>query len=210
MQENHLEQYGLKQKDTRDFLFEVSKQLENSGDKAQKTLARYLFHYTFGDSGGSMKIEDTLALLGTAVRDQEFLVRQQELIEKTPGVTYQTKLPEKAYEWGKQFLSQILREVRSIICNESKEYSKIRKEFANYPKAFGVAVSAAVLNVVGVGGPMALGISTLVLLALTHATKNAFCKMTDDEVLTAIEKKVENDRRREHQALKKAFGKAVK
>jgi hypothetical protein len=43
---------------------------------------------------------------------------------------------------------------------------------------------------------MALGIATLVLLILAQATKNAFCKMTDDEVLKAIDDKVKSDRKR--------------
>ena len=41
---------------------------------------------------------------------------------------------------------------------------------------------------------MALGFATLVLLILVSATKNAFCKMTDKEVLEAIDKKVALER----------------
>ncbi len=58
----------------------------------------------------------------------------------------------------------------------------------------------------GISNPIALGVSTLVLLSLSQATKNAFCKMTDSEVLNAISDKVDQAEKNKSDALKRAFG----
>jgi hypothetical protein len=42
------------------------------------------------------------------------------------------------------------------------------------------------MHSLGVSSPVALGLATLILIKLAKTTKNAFCKMTDAEVLASI------------------------
>ena len=43
------------------------------------------------------------------------------------------------------------------------------------------------MDVLGVSQPVAIGMATLVFLIVAGATHNAFCKMTDAEVLAKVE-----------------------
>lgn len=223
MAEAMLEHYGLKRDEVTGYLHELQRQLASSSVLIEQGLSRYitLYQYAFVDPDGSVSLKATIEILGTAVRDPAFLAHQHPVTTGTSVVesyttmsnrrmTYMTILPDKAYEWGMQFLQQVLREVRLIVCTRSKEYARLRKEAGSYPKAFSVAVSAGVMNALGVTSPMALGIATLVLLAFAQATKNAFCKMTNGDVLRAIGIKVATARAQEREAIKKAFGKHVK
>jgi hypothetical protein len=165
-----------------------------------------LYLHVFIDPFGAVELEGELATLGTVFRDPEFLAAQWTMVESTPDTMYSLSLPDQALEWGRQFIGQILKEIRAVVCENSKEYLKYKKEYRSYSKAFAVAVSSAVLNSLGITGPLALGLATVTLLVLAHATQNAFCKMTDEEVLKAIESKVEADRQRKSDMLHKAFG----
>lgn len=211
MAEARLEHYGLRMSEVAEHLHELRKQLASSSVPADQVLSEYisLYSYAFITPNGSVSLKSTIEILGTTVNGPDFFARQHSVTTDTLPVAHMTILPDKAYEWGMQFLKQVLCEVRVIVCTRSKEYARLRKEAGSYPKAFAVAVSAGVMNTLGVTSPMALGIATLVLLALAQATKNAFCKMTDEDVIKAIDEKVGATRAKEREAMKKNFGKYI-
>jgi hypothetical protein len=200
--------YDLNRNEITALLYEVSQELTKSGGDAERNLATnlFLFHDAFNDPNGEVALEDTIQILGTAANDPQYLANQQRLLDATPNVDYMTILPDKAYEWGKQFLLQTLREVREIICTNSGEYANLKNEYKSYPKAFAVAVSTALMAKLGASSPMALGIATLVLLSLAQATKNSFCKMTDEQVIKKIDRTVDKRRKEQSAILKEHFG----
>jgi len=180
-------------------LAQAEEELKASGGDAEKNLASYLHLHRFAIGDDSMvELEGTIGILGTAVTAPRFLEEQQRHIDANPNLMFATRLPESAFQWGRQFVKEFLREIRKTICANNAESSQLKEEYQSYAKAFAVAGSAVVLDMLGVAGPMALGITTLLLLTLSRATKNAFCKMTDEEVLRAIDTEV-----REHQEMKK-------
>ena len=89
-------------------------------------------------------------------------------------------------------MKEILKEVRVLVCD-----AKVRKrhglvnfsDYKAYPRALGVSLSTVIMTKLGVTEPMAIGIATLVILSLAQATQNAFCNMTDAEVVVKIEAK---------------------
>lgn len=208
MSEKLLIQYELDQNQVRTLLNEVQQKLLERGGDVERNLAATMsyFEYTFMEPADAISLENTVQIIGTAVNDPEFLAGQQRFVESSPNVHHMTILPDKAYEWGKLFLYQMLKEIRAIICTENSEYIKLRDEYKSYPKAFAVAVSAALMAKLGVNGPMALGIATLVLLSLAQATKNSFCTMTDEQVLRKIDGIVDKRRKEKSEILRKHFG----
>ena len=128
--------------------------------------------------------------VGVIATDQSFASKQQLLIEATPDCDYALALPHGAFDWGLRFLKEILKEVRALVCD-----AKARKkaglvtftDYKGYPKALGVSLSTVIMTKLGVTEPMAIGIATLVLLSLAQATHNAFCNVTNAQVVETIE-----------------------
>jgi hypothetical protein len=73
-------------------------------------------------------------------------------------------------------------ELRKIICGGRKTPSKLGPQW----HAVIAAIAMYITQQLDVPSPTAVGIATLVLLTLMQTTKNAFCKMTDNEVYKAI------------------------
>jgi hypothetical protein len=205
-EEELLVHYGLPKEEVRKLLSEVDAALRASGKDEERNMASLMFmlNFEFMESRARMSLEDSLAWIGTVARDREFLARQQRMVDSTPNTLYMLSLPPGAAEWGKGFLKEILRGIRKAICTESAEYSGLKKEYVGYPKAFAVAASSAVLSSLGISSAMALGLATLVLLVLAQATKDAFCRMTDDDVLKSIEEKVAVERKELEERVRKA------
>ncbi len=192
---NTLTAYGLPKDEIISLLQEINFVLDESTNPLDKSLHSMLFAQKFVfDSNGEFLFEDELSFLGTFAKDPEFLVMQQKLIDSAEGIYFRPSLPDKAIEWGKQFLLHILKEVRAAVCEESKQSENLKQEYSNYARAFAVSISTSVLSAMGISNPAALGIATLVLITLAHATKNAFCDMTDMEVIAAIDRKITQDR----------------
>lgn len=131
-------------------------------------------------------VEANLLYLGTLINKPDFFVEKRAYIKAHPNQLFYDSFPQGAGEWGLRFLKQILSELRKAICSKDSEYSKLKEEYKSHPKAFATAVATSALASLGVSGPMTLGIATFVLLILATATKNAFCKMTDEQALEAI------------------------
>lgn len=106
---------------------------------------------------------------------------------QSTNINYMIKIPDKAKLWGVKFLKQFIKEIRLIICEKQKEKNAI-DDYKHYPKAIIVAVSSSLMTALSITNPMVLGLATLILLVLSTATKNAFCNMTDEDVIKSVEK----------------------
>jgi hypothetical protein len=81
------------------------------------------------------------------------------------------------------FFLSILNEPRKIICGKGKN----PKKFGSGSHAVLSGVAAAIAKKFGISDPAAIGLAVLVLMTLGQATKNAFCKKKDTEVLKTLE-----------------------
>jgi hypothetical protein len=186
------------------FVLDAANTLRDSNRAEERWLGSiiYSYHMASDRSGGQNPLSimgetALLEFLGTITQYPEFARKQRQMLESGPqegSVLYSTRLPEDAYAWGALFIYQMLKELRSLICEtqtESKTGIVDLKEFKAYPKALGVSLASLVMAKLGVTEPMAMGIATLVLLSLAQATKNAFCASTDEEVIKAIRERRE-------------------
>jgi hypothetical protein len=88
---------------------------------------------------------------------------------------------EGLFTWGKEFIGELLRSLRNIICKNNQ--LPRMSQYHVYPEAVFAAIAAEIMQRTGHTESMALGLATLILMILARITKEAFCKMTDDEVL---------------------------
>jgi hypothetical protein len=88
-------------------------------------------------------------------------------------------------KWTAEFLRHFLKHVRDTICIDKKRQnvSQITGVTA-IGAASGLAAFCA--DRLGVPGPYAIALGTCILLVLARATKGAFCKMTDEEILASL------------------------
>ena len=164
-------------------------QLQQSLQGHERWLGNLLEPYVWLPIESLYHTKELVAYLGVISVSPEYVDRQQLLLEANPNLMYKLGLPNKAFEWGMAFLIQILKEVRSVICGEQTHGrgSLVKlSDYRAYPKALGVSLSTSIMAQFGVNEPMAIGIATLVLLTLAQATKDAFCQMTDEEVLKTL------------------------
>ena len=80
------------------------------------------------------------------------------------------------------FFLIVLDELRTIICGKGKTPKKL----GTNSQAVLTALAAALAHKLGLDQPTAIGIAVLMLMTLGQATKRAFCKMADLEVLKAL------------------------
>jgi hypothetical protein len=86
-------------------------------------------------------------------------------------------------EWAKGLIREFLSEIREQICGKGKKPSNLG--IKSQSLVAGIAVALA--HKFGFDGPYASGVAVLILMAIANATKKSFCKMTDEEVLRALE-----------------------
>jgi hypothetical protein len=179
---------GIDPAELRSWIQEVIGDLNAAGGPAERSLASTLGVYEFalGHPGHMPSFSSCLQSLGTAAVKPDYLASQQRVVDASPNHDFYLGLPPEASEWGVRFLKEILQELRTAVCARNSPYSKLKADYKSYPKAFAVAVATTTLSSVGITGPMALGVATFVLLVLGAATKNAFCKMTEEEALEAV------------------------
>jgi hypothetical protein len=91
------------------------------------------------------------------------------------------------YRLAREFIEQFLGEIREIICNKKRrtEASTLTNRKLS-PLA--ASLSALVLGHFGVGEPVAIGIATYILIVVMEASKGAFCKTTDVEIVAQLRK----------------------
>jgi hypothetical protein len=79
-------------------------------------------------------------------------------------------------KWGIEFIKLILANLRKAICGGTKAKSD----------ATLAALAAMIVSQFHISISAATGLAVMCLMALGRATKDAFCKMTDSEVLAAL------------------------
>jgi len=159
----------------RQVVLSVVQDLRRSPATVDQRLSRYLSDFEARDTNSP-----GIVLLGMAALDAK-IVRSV-----ATDSAYQRRSAGAAsvgpLNWGLQFIRQILAELREIICGPKSKRSKLG---AN-SQAILSAIAAAIVAKFHVTSVTATGLSVLVFLALGRATKSAFCKMTDSEVLAAL------------------------
>jgi hypothetical protein len=86
---------------------------------------------------------------------------------------------------GINFIASILAELRQSICGKGKKKFKPIGQTSNATIS---GLAAFIMNVLHVHSAAATGIAILILLTLAKAVKNSFCRMTDNQVLQALQK----------------------
>ncbi len=83
----------------RDSLYETKGELESS-------IAEWLYTYSYAlINEEEVELKGTIELIGTIQNDKDLLIQRYNLPDDRD---YQLRLPEKSYQWGKEFLKQIL------------------------------------------------------------------------------------------------------
>jgi hypothetical protein len=196
-----LKAFGLNLEDTRNLLGEVSSKLTSSSDLAEKALGSVLS----GDATRIVRqkrnyeppLEETLSLLGMATRAQKPLIERHLFFEAHKNYEFKDEFPKQFAHLGREFLISIFKEIRDLICGRSEQYRELQKKYKSYPYVFAVSVSAVVLRELHVSEPMAMGIASLCLLTLAQVTRNAFCRMTEAEFGSAVDKKLAEEKAKE-------------
>lgn len=127
---------------------------------------------------------DMIENIGLLVQDRAYWVELNKTLN--PNLDYSIRLPDKALLWGINFFKQFLREIRKIICEKKKVRTRVEDQ-KDLPTASIAALSASLMTALHISNALATGLATLVLLTIATATKNAFCTMTDEEVLQKLE-----------------------
>ena len=86
------------------------------------------------------------------------------------------------FTWGRAFIIEILRNLRDLICGPRKSHGKLGEK----SHAALAALAALIAHKFHVDSATAAGLAVHALIALSKATKKAFCDMTDEEVLEAL------------------------
>jgi hypothetical protein len=87
------------------------------------------------------------------------------------------------------FAERFLGSIRNQICKEAAKKGKKTRELSG--QAVAAAVATSVTTALGTANPIAIGVSSIVILAIASAAKDAFCQMTDAEVLNALKQKAD-------------------
>ncbi len=194
MSDSELEKYGLSQANTVALLNEVELLLARTGVPGDKCLSTFASMYAFDlrrDPKVAYSMESTIEILGIAVTPGQANEAQAGFDRLSRmNVHAMWRAPEKASEWGRQFVARFIGEIRKALCGENSEFAKQQKEHGATPKAAAVALATTVMSQTGIDSPTALGAATFLLLVLAHATKKSLCTMTDAEVLKAIDDKI--------------------
>ena len=165
------------------FILDLQDRLKQSENPTERWLGGKLTIYTYFGLEGLGR-DGPLQYLGTVTSAPDFVVEQQLMCEGNPDRAYSIRLPEGASEWGERFLRQIMKELRDRICSAPASTRAAARR--SYPKAFAASIGTALVAQFGFSDPVAIGIATLVIVTVTGSTKDAFCKMTTDQVIAEI------------------------
>lgn len=145
--------------------------LRKSGHGPNERLSRYL------REAPHARDSEVIGMLGLAIRDAEII----------HPLTHDSVAEQNWYarpiKWSVQFIKQLLAELRDIICKPQKK----RNELSAETHAVIASIAAVIVQRFHIDAATAAAVAVLILLALARATKRAFCKMTDEEVLNALE-----------------------
>jgi len=158
----------------------IIRSLEESHDELDRILADYL-------AGAATIYEELppLVLLGAITKPKQPVHPG----DQPPSMHFfflhskkdaHTTFPLKA--WGAAFISELLVELRLILCGRKKQHGKI----SNETQAAIAMLATAISQKLGLQAPTSVGLAVLAMLCLVRASKKAFCKVTDKEVIKAL------------------------
>jgi hypothetical protein len=90
-----------------------------------------------------------------------------------------------------KFLRHWFAEIRAIIC-EGERLGAATKAADLSSKTIATAIAVWLSNMFGMSSPVAAGLATLILLVLGQAAKEAFCQMTQDQIVSRVTDKLED------------------
>jgi hypothetical protein len=88
-----------------------------------------------------------------------------------------------------RFVLLFLHEIREIICDKKKA-QRVSKGSDVTAGSVVTGLAAWISTKFGLADPVSVGVATAVLLSVIYATKGAFCKMTNEEVKDAMNKRI--------------------
>jgi hypothetical protein len=118
---------------------------------------------------------DALGLIGMAVRNPELF------ISTLNAERARTAFRAWAYV-GAAFLGEFLSEIRSHICDDKK----IPADIKDITKVSMGALAAYLVSAFHVPSTYSIALAMFIALVVLKATRGAFCKVTDQEVLLAL------------------------
>jgi hypothetical protein len=153
--------------------------LSKSDAKADQHLAQYLSTYKL-----ATRHDSTAEVIGTILREANATglrsYTTDSAIERAgPRPKSTVRL---AIIWGDQFLRSILDELRKLICGKGKNPTKL----SDQSQAAIAALAVYIARQFHITNVTANGLVVFFLLKLGQATKNAFCKMTNAQVIAAL------------------------
>ena len=97
--------------------------------------------------------------------------------------------------WSSAFLRRLIRKLRDQICSgkgaKKKSSSSGRKppDKSGYGYAIATSLASFIMQSLHISSSIALGLAALILLKIAQSTKDAFCDMTEEEILKELLKK---------------------
>ena len=165
------------------------KHLNQTGQQLDRDVAYYLESILggqfsrgpFGDSFGQFPVfnlpQPTIAVLGIVVES----LRGNKKATPQRGSDIGEML-DLARTWGLDFILEILIELRDIICGKGKTPKKLSDTSQSAISALTILVA----HKLRISDPTAFGIAVLILLSISRASKNAFCRKTTPEELRKL------------------------
>lgn len=179
--------FGVSRSRLRRTLFDLSSELQASDDPLAKSIATgLLLSWDELRTGKELPADSALSYVGVATNDPAWLTLQS-ANPRAENIAFKIAWPESATRWGRAFVRELLGELRSVICDNNSQYSSLTKELGS-AKAFVVVVAPILVSRLGIADPAASGLAGLIMLCLLNASRNTFCKMTDQQVIEALDK----------------------
>ncbi|MBI3965325.1 MAG: hypothetical protein HY329_06790 [Chloroflexi bacterium] len=183
----YVERYGVPRKEVATLLHDVSFGLASSSQNDQHlgtALQTIAFDISLTEGKG-IRVRDLVEIMGLAVYDPEKLA-----LPSDSHIREFRPLPPHAYEFGRRFLVECLKEIRTKVCGAGKMSAQ------SLLTKGGIAGAATWIAAhFGLTDPASIALATTLLLTVTDVTKKSFCRMTDDEVLKAIDEAVKQQGR---------------
>lgn len=154
------------------FLAQCIATLSKSDAKADQHLAQYLKTYKL-----ATRHDSTAEVCGAILREanakglDSFTINGKRLSPRW-----------YAKYWGKELLGVFLEELRKLICGKGKTPSKLSEH-----SVLIVSLGSLIVQKFHIADATATGLVVFLLLKVGQVTKNTFCRMTDPEVIAALE-----------------------
>jgi hypothetical protein len=87
--------------------------------------------------------------------------------------------------FARVFVKKFFKNIRDIICGAAGKAMRTTSDLTG--RGMATALAAWITGTIGISSPMAIGIASLIIIALMHSSKKAFCDMTEVEAVGAMD-----------------------